>query len=275
MPDFSKSFNFPFEDKDWKTKLGIYFLIIISISTVGWGISFFVDFPVQIVLKTINGMFGGSNQYRFVSHITNMGVQILTGILTLPLSLYTSGYILETISNITFSQKRPIGEHGKIRDRIVFGLIRVLISLLSSIPTLLLSIIPILFAITAALLSQNFQAIALLFWVFLVITTVITALFGIFITPMIKYSMEYTYITTKNIRHILNIRNIGDTIQKNWMDFLLLFVVEISSGILISLSIITCCMVFLFQPAIITYVAFVTAHIKGSIYMNIKDKVNK
>jgi MFS family permease len=248
-----EGFKFPFKDKNWANKFGVYCLInlvptFILITVVFlWIIPFLgiVAFALLVILLPIIIIF----------------------------TIYLQGYILEIIKRTMNEENEEIPEHDNIKATLKLGLIRLLIEL----PPTLLGVIFILLSIGLMIggflfLSQEVFIMGIILTILGIVLTIVAVFFTLFITTIVLPAMIYTYLKTGSIQAAYRIQNIHEVVRLAWKEFLIIWGIALIGSTLVSTLGQLPCMGTLIMVVGYSYVAFVLALVMGRVYLKIKSE---
>jgi hypothetical protein len=274
MIDLEKAVKFPFEQKGWESKLGILFLLylfvylISTFTNVGDGYS--------STLKELQMSGEGINE-QAISGFLN-GAAIFTSIwaglvslLTIPVSLYLSGYEFTVTRNLMSKKGELLEDPAKAGDHIRLGLVKCGLS----IPVVLIYIVLLVAAGIAAFglsflpsVHDNLVLIFLIWGVFFIFAIPLGIL-----TYFLNTSIYYNYLKERNFWGAFNIGKVLSTLKAGWKEFLAVvgwgIVVGIGSMVI---NFALCCLTFIVSPAMTMYTQLVMAHLTGQAFQVLADR---
>ncbi len=268
MISFENAIKFPFAQKDWQSTVGIYFLITFAVGTLTAILQFVFQLPAD-VLSSIAQESSEVGVEVMAESLNLIYVVISTAvaIIVFPVTLYLSGYIFDTVRHILYSKEPSIPAHGQIWFRLKLGSVRLLITLILSLISLILAIIPGI-VLVAGFLTLEASALGTIFIIFGGLLGILWLLISTVGMKFAQYAMEYQYLKN-GFRSIFHISAVYSIIANNLKNLLILFVFEMVGGFLVALAFISCCLVFIVQPALATMVAFTMAYYYGMTYKSL------
>ncbi len=251
--------KFPFENKDWFSKFGIYTLIsLISTIIIIAAISLiFVSFV--LILESI-----ASLNFAFTMIIATIFAIFFALFFTL--NIYLQGYIIEMIKNIKEKKQIVIPEHKNISVKLKYGIAQFLLG----VGPMTISFLMLGFSIAMiAVGANNAVTILIIFGVLMVlIATIFSIIMGIFVLP----SMLYIYLDTGSISKAYSLTKIYKIIKNSWKYFLIIYALNLIGFTMISTVGQIPGIGFLILIVGTVYVVFVVAFVTGKVFTQL-DKL--
>lgn len=268
MISFENAIKFPFAQKDWQSTVGVYFLITFAVGTLTAILQFVFQLPAD-VLSTIakESSEVGVEVMAESLNLIYVVISTIVSIIVFPVTLYLSGYIFDIIRHIVYGKEPAIPSHGQIWFRLKLGMVRFTILLILSFISLLLAIIPGI-VLVAGFLTLESSALGTIFIVIGGLLGILWLLISTVGLKFAQYAMEYQYLKN-GFRSIFHASSVYAIIANNVKSLIILFAFEILGGVVVGLAFISCCLVFIVQPALATMVAFTLAYYYGMTYKSL------
>ncbi|MCB9789854.1 DUF4013 domain-containing protein [Candidatus Nomurabacteria bacterium] len=261
--DIQKALKYIFDDQDWIMKVGILIVVFAVVS-----------FLTQImniggsVITNIGdtGLFENSTISGIIPLITQMTVSASVMIISLPVTIYISGYSLETTLNVMNGKASPLPDHNNLGYKLRLWLGNFVIGLAPKAITATLALI--LIVPLAILISINWDSSSVGIWVLLMIFAIfIVGIVDFFINSLIRRSMTYLFLKSGSISGAFNFREVMKISRMWWKDLLLVALIGILAIFVIWIvGVMSCFFSFIVSPALnVLYLLFM-AHLIGQVY---------
>ena len=271
--DFNKAFRYIFDDPDWKKKALPLFVVSVVIAVLQMGIRMISNLIAialdagsdEVVFETVNQLAGG------VSLVS-------LSFIVIPFSIYIQGYLLKISRSILSGEEYP-PDHGGIADILSDGFKLSVIELgytFMVVFLLALVSIPFVAGVFISLFSESdfadISSVLLIIGGGLFFALVVLAVLAVsvFYAPLVAYS----YLREGTIWSGFHFKKILSWIKFVWKDILLItllnMVANVSLGVV---SFVLCCVGFIVQPAIQTYLIFFSGNLTGQMYYMLQEKL--
>jgi len=265
MISINKAINYPFSQSDWKKKFFIIFIILFVTTAISATLQL-IQLPFEMAAES-------ESEISNIAALGNMSISMIGGfvsLITLPFTLYISGYQLKNIKNIV-AGKLDLPEHTDIWNTILLGLVRLLISFVYSLPATMIMILSfILFFIELGIKQSDISFSPMV--VISIVLFIISILSLIFTGIFLEKSATLEYIKENRISAIFNVIKVFKQSFRHFGKFLQIFFIQLLIAFMtIFVMLFTICIAFISSPFIQTVLIFATAYIEGNIYKEIID----
>jgi len=274
--EIEKAIKYPFKDPDWLKKVGIYAGFIILVSLLSSVLNLLSKFTG--VLTSFATMIGIDQLEAVLVQIAPTLSLMLINMITFPINIYFSGYMIEITKNVMNKEELPLPEHtdlgykfklwlGTLITGLVPGILQLIILAIVFTPLILLTIF-----MSTSEPGGIMIAITILVWL---VAGVIVFAVLIFINLLIVPTMQYLYLKNEDFSEILNISSIKDIISKAWKEMLLLTgILYILSTLGSLLATVLCFISFIVKPLVTILISLSGSHLKGQIFANLSQEDN-
>jgi hypothetical protein len=193
MFDLNAALKYPYSDKKWASKLGVYFLIAFIVAFIGYlvnGLSSIGD-AIKENATNLNAdaqMF--TSMFALIPYLIQLGISILL----IPVNIYLGGYVVETLDRIK-DGKEELPEHKNVGHKMKLGLVQMVLGFgpgFLSLILILITIIPIVVGIIS--LAQHVIFLGVIMLVIGIPLFILSLIASIAITTIVVPSMLFIYL---------------------------------------------------------------------------------
>lgn len=274
MINLQKALKYPFEQKNWETKVGILFLFYLASSLVSTTTSFDSQSTRELVNDLVRN--GQINTHFIQPAINSVGIYrsfwlLILQFALIPISLYVTGYEFSFTKNVMNGKEEALEEHGDFLGFIKLGLAKILLGIpLSLVFILLIVAIMLLTMVTTYGVGLNAEiglgliTSVLVFIVLLVPGSILLSLFN--------SAIYYNYLSGTGFWGAFKPSKVMETFKKGWKDFLVSIALQFAVGIgALIVSLLLICFSFITSPAITVYTQLVAAHLYGQAFNKLRS----
>ncbi len=268
MISITEAIKYPFSKADWKQKVGVIFLVFFILSTITFIVQFFVQMPAEFAAE----MDTNNEGVAAVASLFSGMISMIVSLVSLPVYAYLNGYNMTNTKNI-MNGDNELPVHTDIWNKMLMGLVKVLIGFIYGLPAFILYLGSIVAIIAAVISYRTNESMFMTYLIVFGILILIVLLYAVFVLPFLDKSATYIYLKTGKIKSILDFKTVFNTVKQNFKAFGYLFLVDILYGIAgIVIILFTLCISFFTAPMYQTSIFFAKAYIDGNVYKSIKDK---
>ncbi|MBN1618910.1 DUF4013 domain-containing protein [Candidatus Dojkabacteria bacterium] len=218
----------------------------------------------EILINAINIVFGNI-------------LPIVISLLTLPVWIYTQGFLYAIANNVRLNENEVIPEHGDINKLMKLGGKYLSVRYSLTIPFVITAMIPALFFMTTSkeIMQMNNPNIVIFLILWIIICAILFSITLGFIDGFVVPAIMYAYLNNHNTRFDSILNSMKDmllsSVRSSWPTWIFLFIINsLISLLTIFIRIISCilCIGVLVIPFIDTFTLLVNSAILGTIYYN-------